>query len=70
MPNGNAVCNLSLVTSESWTDKQSGQKVEKTEWHRDTLFNKVADIAGEYLRKGSQVYIDGKQQAINMKKMK
>jgi single-strand DNA-binding protein len=62
MPNGNAVCNLSLATSESWTDKQSGQKVEKTEWHRVTLYNKVAEIAGEYLRKGSQVYIEGKLQ--------
>ena len=62
MPNGNAVTNLSLATSEQWTDKQSGQKVEKTEWHRVTLFGKVAEIAGEYLRKGSQVYIEGKLQ--------
>lgn len=62
MPNGNAVCNLSLATSEQWTDKQTGQKVEKTEWHRVSLFGKVAEIAGEYLRKGSQVYIEGKLQ--------
>ena len=62
LPNGNAVTNLSLATSEQWTDKQSGQKVEKTEWHRVSLFGKVAEIAGEYLRKGSQVYIEGKLQ--------
>lgn len=60
LPNGNAVTNMSLATSESWTDKQSGQKVEKTEWHRVVLFGKVAEIAGEYLRKGSQCYIEGK----------
>ena len=62
MPNGNAVTNLSLATSEQWTDKQTGQKVEKTEWHRVSMFGKVAEIAGEYLRKGSQVYIEGKLQ--------
>ncbi|WP_122391153.1 single-stranded DNA-binding protein, partial [Pseudomonas savastanoi] len=62
LPNGAAVTNLSLATSEQWTDKQSGQKVEKTEWHRVSLFGKVAEIAGEYLRKGSQVYIEGKLQ--------
>lgn len=62
LPNGNAVTSLSLATSEQWTDKQSGQKVEKTEWHRVSLFGKVAEIAGEYLRKGSQVYIEGKLQ--------
>lgn len=62
LPNGNAVCNLSLATSEQWTDKQSGQKVERTEWHRVSLFGKVAEIAGEYLRKGSQCYIEGKLQ--------
>ena len=60
MPNGNEVTNLSLATSEAWTDKQTGQKVEKTEWHRVVLFGKVAEIAGEYLRKGSQCYIEGK----------
>jgi len=62
LPNGNAVTNISVATSENWTDKQSGQKVEKTEWHRVCLFGKVAEIAGEYLRKGSQVYIEGKLQ--------
>lgn len=62
LPNGNAVTNLSLATSEQWTDKQSGQKVERTEWHRVSLFGKVAEIAGEYLSKGSQVYIEGKLQ--------
>lgn len=62
MPNGNAVTNLSLATSEQWTDKQTGQKVEKTEWHRVVMFGKVAEISGEYLRKGSQVYIEGKLQ--------
>ena len=62
LPNGNPIANLSLATSEQWTDKQTGQKVEKTEWHRVTLFGKVAEIAGEYLKKGSQVYIEGKLQ--------
>ncbi|MDD2108043.1 single-stranded DNA-binding protein [Pseudomonas asiatica] len=62
LPNGNAVTNLSLATSEQWTDKQTGQKVERTEWHRVSLFGKVAEIAGEYLRKGSQCYIEGKLQ--------
>jgi single-strand DNA-binding protein len=62
LPNGTAVTNLSLATSEQWTDKQSGQKVERTEWHRVSLFGKVAEIAGEYLRKGAQVYIEGKLQ--------
>ena len=60
LPNGNAVTNLSLATSESWNDRQTGQRVEKTEWHRVVLFGKVAEIAGEYLRKGSQCYIEGK----------
>lgn len=62
LPNGNAVTTLSLATSEKWTDKQSGQPVEKTEWHRVALFGKVAEIAAQYLRKGSQVYIEGKLQ--------
>ncbi len=51
LPNGNAATNLSLATSEQWTDKQTGQKVEKTEWHRVSMFGKVAEIAGEYLRR-------------------
>lgn len=58
--NGNAVCNLSLATSEEWKDKQSGEKNSQTEWHRVVLFGKVAEIAGEYCRKGGQVYIEGK----------
>ncbi|QLG96737.1 single-stranded DNA-binding protein (plasmid) [Pseudomonas yamanorum] len=61
-PNGKAVINLSLATSEQWTDKQTGQKVEKTELYRVVLFDKVAEIAGQYVRKGSQVYIEGKLQ--------
>ena len=60
-PSGSAVCNFSLATSESWTDK-SGQKQEKTEWHRVVLFQKLAEIVGEYCRKGSQIYIEGKLQ--------
>lgn len=62
MPNGNAVTNLSLATSEQWTDKRTGHKTERTEWHRVSLFGKVAEIAGQYLHKGSQVYIEGKLQ--------
>ncbi len=60
LPNGNAVTNITLATSDSWTDKQSGQKQERVEWHRVVLFGKVAEIAGEYLRKGSQCYIEGR----------
>ncbi|WP_250647683.1 single-stranded DNA-binding protein [Sessilibacter corallicola] len=59
MPNGNPVANISIATSESWKDKQTGQPQEKTEWHRVVFFNRLAEIAGEYLRKGSQVYIEG-----------
>ncbi|EGU0213462.1 single-stranded DNA-binding protein [Salmonella enterica] len=59
MPNGGAVATISLATSESWRDKQSGETKEKTEWHRVVLFGKLAEVAGEYLRKGSQVYIEG-----------
>ena len=62
MPSGNAVTNVSVATSESWKDKQTGQPVEKTEWHRVVFFNRLAEIAGEYLKKGSQVYIEGKLQ--------
>lgn len=62
LPNGNAVTSLSLATSEAWTDKQTGQKVEKTEWHRVVLFGKVAEIAGEWARKRSLLYIEGKLQ--------
>jgi len=59
---GTAIANLTLATSESWNDKQSGEKVEKTEWHRVVAFQRLAEIMGEYLRKGSQVYIEGKLQ--------
>ena len=59
---GAAIANLTLATSESWNDKQSGEKVEKTEWHRVVAFQRLAEIMGEYLRKGSQVYIEGKIQ--------
>ncbi len=57
--NGNAISNLSLATSESWTDKSTGQKQERTEWHRVSLFGKLAEIAGQYLDKGSKVYVEG-----------
>ena len=60
--NGNAISNLSIATSESWTDKSTGQKQERTEWHRVSLFGKVAEIAGQYLDKGSKVYLEGKLQ--------
>lgn len=59
MPNGGAVANITLATSESWRDKQTGEMKEQTEWHRVVLFGKLAEVAGEYLRKGSQVYIEG-----------
>jgi single-strand DNA-binding protein len=62
MPNGNAVANLTLATTESWKDKQTGDQQEKTEWHRIVMFRRLAEIAGEYLKKGSQVYIEGKLQ--------
>lgn len=62
MPNGNAVTNITLATTDSWKDKQTGQQQERTEWHRIVLFGKVAEIAGEYLRKGSQCYIEGRLQ--------
>lgn len=60
LPNGGAVANMTLATSESWRDKATGEQKEKTEWHRVVLFGKLAEVAGEYLRKGSQVYIEGK----------
>lgn len=59
---GAAVATISVATSEQWTDKQSGQKQERTEWHRVVLFNRLGEIAGEYLKKGSQVFIEGKLQ--------
>lgn len=62
LPNGGAVASMSVATSEVWKDKQTGEQREKTEWHRVVIFGKLAEIAGEYLRKGSQVYIEGKLQ--------
>lgn len=62
LPNGGAVANITIATSESWRDKTSGEQREKTEWHRVSLFGKLAEVAGEYLRKGSQVYIEGQLQ--------
>lgn len=59
MPNGNAVTNISVATSETWKDKQTGQPQERTEWHRVVFFNRLGEIAGEYLRKGSKVYVEG-----------
>ena len=62
MPNGNGVANISIATTDSWKDKNTGQQQERTEWHRVVLFGKLAEVAGEYLRKGSQVYIEGRLQ--------
>jgi single-strand DNA-binding protein len=59
MPSGTSVANLRVATSESWRDKQTGEQQERTEWHRVALFGRLAEVAGEYLRKGSQVYIEG-----------
>ena len=62
MPSGNAVTNISVATSESWNDRETGEKKEKTEWHRVVFFNRLAEIAAQYLKKGSQVYVEGKLQ--------
>ena len=62
MPNGNAVANITLATSETWNDKSSGEKQEKTEWHRVVFFGKLAEIVGQYLKKGSKIYVEGKLQ--------
>ena len=62
MPSGGAVANLTIATSESWKDKTSGEQKEQTEWHRVVMFGRLGEIAGEYLKKGSQVYIEGKLQ--------
>lgn len=59
-PNGDAICNLRLATSEQWKDKATGEQRESTEWHRVVLFRRLAEIAGQYLKKGSQVYIEGR----------
>jgi single-strand DNA-binding protein len=60
MPNGKAVTNFSIATSESWKDKQTGEQREQTEWHNIVMYDRLAEIAAEYLKKGSQVYIEGK----------
>ncbi|HBO39237.1 MAG TPA: single-stranded DNA-binding protein [Pasteurellaceae bacterium] len=60
MPNGEAVANISVATSESWTDKNTGERRETTEWHRIVFYRRQAEIVGEYLRKGSQVYVEGR----------
>ncbi len=59
LPNGNAVTTLSVATSESWKDKQTGEKQERTEWHRVVCYNRLGEIAGEYIRKGSKLYVEG-----------
>lgn len=60
LPSGETVCNFSLATSEQWKDKQTGERKEATEWHRIVMYGRIAQIASEYLRKGSQVYLEGK----------
>lgn len=60
LPNGNPVATINIATSESWRDKQSGEQQDRTEWHRVVMFNRLAEIVGEYLKKGSKVYIEGK----------
>lgn len=62
MPNGNAVANLTLATTESWKDKQTGERKEKTEWHRLTVFRRLGEMCGEYLKKGAKIYVEGKLQ--------
>lgn len=59
MPSGGSVANISVATSESWTDRNSGQRQERTEWHRVVFFNRLAEIVGQYLRKGSKIYVEG-----------
>jgi single-strand DNA-binding protein len=59
-PNGNAVCNVSLATTRSWKNKDSGDKVEETEWHRVVFYDRLAEIAGEYLKKGRSIYVEGR----------
>ncbi len=62
MPNGNAVANLTLATTESWKDKQTGERKDKTEWHRLTVFRRLGEMCGEYLKKGAKIYVEGKLQ--------
>ncbi|MFP6803054.1 MAG: single-stranded DNA-binding protein [Pseudomonadales bacterium] len=68
MPNGGAVTNVSIATSKGWKDKDSGEQKERTEWHRIVFFNKLAEIAGEYLKRGSKVYIEGELRTRNWEK--
>lgn len=62
MPNGGAVANVTIATSESWKDKNTGEQIDKTEWHRVVFFRRLAEVVGEYLKKGSKIYIEGKLQ--------
>ncbi|WP_304639510.1 single-stranded DNA-binding protein [Pseudomonas sp.] len=62
LPNGNAVANVTLATSDSWKDKQTGQQQERTEWHRVVFFGRIAEVVGEYVRKGSKLYVEGRLQ--------
>ncbi len=62
MPNGNAVANVSLATSESWKDKSTGEQQEKTEWHRVVFFNRLAEIVEQYVKKGTKLYVEGRLQ--------
>ncbi|TWI76859.1 single-strand binding protein [Desulfobotulus alkaliphilus] len=65
---GTAVCNFNMATTENWTDRQSGEKRDKTEWHRIVAFRRLAEICGQYLRKGSKVYVEGKLQTRSYEK--
>ncbi|GAB2778147.1 hypothetical protein GCM10027040_00450 [Halomonas shantousis] len=62
LPSGNPVCNLRIATTDTWTDRQSGQRQERTEWHSVVMFNKLAEIAQQYVKKGSRIYIEGRLQ--------
>ncbi|NHQ86816.1 single-stranded DNA-binding protein [Iodobacter sp. HSC-16F04] len=62
LPSGGAVCNFSIATTESWKDKATGQKQEKTEWHNITMYGRLAEVAGQFLKKGSSVYLEGRLQ--------
>ena len=64
--NGNAIANVTIATTDSWKDRQSGERQEKTEWHRVVFFGRLAEIAGEYLKKGSQVYVEGRLSLIHI----
>ena len=68
MPNGNAVANVSIATSESWKDKNTGEQQEKTEWHRVVFFNRLAEIVEQYVKKGSKLYIEGRLQTRSWEK--